>query len=267
MTVYDVTTLGGFEVERVIRDADFAILPVGSIEWHGPHLPLGTDTILADGFADELNPGEWTAVRYPTIAFTASPGQTRHYPGTIGIRPETMVDYYCQVLAGIARAGFTRILILNAHDANMSTVRTAMEWVSGTKTVSLLLANWFQLVPPAVTTALLGPEQPRGHGGAFETSVVLAFAPQTVNLGAVTDVAPRPKLNVEATHILVESHPTPWAGWSGHVSRANDAAATEIKEYATLRLRELVTAWLASPEPEPSGFLTPQDHQERAQSC
>jgi len=252
MTLIDVRTLTGVRVVETIAAADFAVLPVGSVEWHGPHLPLGADTLLAEGFAGTLD-GDWMAVLYPTIAFTASPGQTRSYPGTIGIRPETMVDYYVQVLEGILQSGFTRILILNAHDANMSTVRSAMEWVSGRTTASLLLANWFQLVPPRETTELLGSAQPRGHGGSFETSGVMAFAPDSVDLSAVTDVPPRPKLAVDADHVLVESHPSPWFGWSGNISQANLEVAAELRRRASDRLHTLIAAWLRSPAPEPPG--------------
>jgi len=123
--------------------ADFAVLPIGSVEWHGPHLPLGTDTLLADGFTSPLAEGQWQAVLYPTVSLTASPGQTRSNPGTIGIRPETIVEYYTQALEGVLASGFHRVLIVCAHDSNMSTMRTAMEWVSGWTTASLLLVNWF----------------------------------------------------------------------------------------------------------------------------
>ena len=253
MALIDVKRLTGVSVESVIASADFAVLPIGSVEWHGPHLPLGTDTLLAEGFAVALAAGDWNAVLYPTIAFTASPGQTRSYPGTVGIRPETMVEYFTQVLEAILASGFSRVLILNAHDANMSTMRTAMEWVSGRTTASLLLANWFQLVPPEETTELLGSEQPRGHGGSFETAGVFAFAPDSVDLAAVTDVPPRPKLAVEAAHVLVESHPSPWFGWSGNISQVTPEAAAEIRRRATKRLIDLVGAWLLSPPPEPPG--------------
>lgn len=253
MTLIDVKRLVGVDVEKIIASTDFAVLPVGSVEWHGPHLPLGTDSLLADGFASALSEGEWQAVLYPTISFTASPGQTRSYKGTIGIRPETMVEYYTQVLEGILAAGFSRVLIVNAHDSNMSTMRAAMEWVSGRSTSSLLLVNWFQLVSSAEAAELFGPIEPHGHGGAFETSGLLAFAPETVHLTEADDIPPRPRLPVDAEHVLIESHPSPWFGWSGNISQVTHDIATELRQHATRRLMGLVEAWLRSPEPEPPG--------------
>jgi creatinine amidohydrolase len=133
----------------------------------------------------------------------------------------------------------------------MSTVRAAMEWVSGRRTASLLLVNWFQLVTPAETTELYGPQVSRGHGGAYETSGVLGFDPGAVRLGAVDDLPPKPKLPVTHPYVLVESRPDPWQGWSGHISLADEPAGRRVRELAGTRLREVVAAWVAAAPPAP----------------
>ncbi|TDE11495.1 creatininase family protein [Jiangella asiatica] len=251
----DSTRVTGATWPDVVAGADLAVLPVGAFEWHGPHLPLGTDLLLAEGFArawaeDTDAP---SGVLYPSIAYTACPGQTRPWPGTVGVRPEVALPYLCDVLEGIVAAGFVRVLVVNGHDANMSIVRAAMEWVSGRGRCSLLLANWFQLITPEETTEIFGPLPARGHGGAYETSGVLGFAPDAVDLAATRDLPPRPKLSTPSPYVLVESRPTPWEGWSGHVSLVGDDAGRRVRELGALRLRELVEAWLAAPLPDPPG--------------
>ncbi|WP_345154304.1 creatininase family protein [Micromonospora maritima] len=243
----------GGELADVVAAADFAVLPVGAVEWHGPHLPLGADLVLAEGFAGESaapGPGP-RGVLFPPVAYAACPGQTRPWPGTVAIRPEIAVGYLADVIEGIVAAGFPRLLVVNGHDANMSTVRAAMEWVSGRRTASLLLVNWFQLVTPAETAELYGDSIARGHGGAYETSGVLGFAPETVRLDAVADLPPRPKLPVDHPYVLVESRPDPWQGWSGHVSLATEEAGRSVRATAGARLREIVAAWVAAPPPAP----------------
>lgn len=252
MTMRDVRRVIGRDAEEAIAAADFAVVPLGSIEWHGPHLPLGTDTLIVEDLADALEESPWQGIRYPTVTMTAVPGQTRHYPGTIGIRPEVMVEYFSQLIGQLADAGFSRILLLNAHDANMATVRSAMEWVSGTHAVSMLLANWFQLVTPAETAEIFGTTRSRGHGGAYETSGVLATAPELVATEGVDDLPPRPRLSA-ADHVLVEPHPEPWRGWSGLISRATPEAAGRVREVARTRFRALVEEWMQSPPPQPPG--------------
>ncbi|WP_405099450.1 creatininase family protein [Micromonospora sp. NBC_01412] len=277
-----VSRVPGGELAAVAEAADFAVLPVGAVEWHGPHLPLGTDLILAEGFAAEsatssgaFSAGDGAAssgggtpdeaatpaggrpavgprgVLFPAVPYAACPGQTRPWPGTVAIRPEIAVGYLADVIEGIVAAGFPRLLIVNGHDANMSTVRAAMEWVSGRRTASLLLVNWFQLVTPAETVELYGPLVSRGHGGAYETSGVLGFDPGAVRLGAVDDLPPKPKLPVTHPYVLVESRPDPWQGWSGHISLADEPAGRRVRELAGTRLREVVAAWVAAPPPAP----------------
>ncbi|WP_231932548.1 creatininase family protein [Micromonospora rifamycinica] len=299
------TRIPGGELAAVAAAADYAVLPVGAVEWHGPHLPLGTDLILAEGFAAEAGGAGGLAaeaggagglaaeaggaggsaaeaggasvpaaeaggasvpaaeagggsgavgprgVLFPAVPYAACPGQTRPWPGTVSIRPEIAVGYLADVIEGIVAAGFPRLLIVNGHDANMSTVRAAMEWVSGRRTASLLLVNWFQLVTPAETTELYGPLTARGHGGAYETSGVLGFDPGAVRLDAVTDLPPKPKLPVGHPYVLVESRPDPWQGWSGHISLASEAAGRQVRATAGARLREIVAAWVAAPPPAP----------------
>lgn len=256
------TRIPGGELAAVAAAADYAVLPVGAVEWHGPHLPLGTDLILAEGFAAEAGGFAGRAagaggvagprgVLFPAVPYAACPGQTRPWPGTVSIRPEIAVGYLADVIEGIVAAGFGRLLIVNGHDANMSTVRAAMEWVSGRRTASLLLVNWFQLVTPAETTELYGPLTARGHGGAYETSGVLGFDPGAVRLDAVTDLPPKPKLPVGHPYVLVESRPDPWQGWSGHISLASEAAGRQVRATAGARLREIVAAWVAAPPPAP----------------
>ncbi|RIV40049.1 creatininase family protein [Micromonospora radicis] len=248
-----VSRVPGGELAAVAAAADFAVLPVGAVEWHGPHLPLGTDLILAEGFAAESGTtGDGPrGVLFPAVAYAACPGQTRPWPGTVAIRPEIAVGYLADVIEGIVAAGFPRLLIVNGHDANMSTVRAAMEWVSGRRTASLLLVNWFQLVTLAETAQLYGELPARGHGGAYETSGVLGFDPDAVRLDAVEDLPPKPKLPVPHPYVLVESRPDPWQGWSGHISLADVATGERVRHIAGARLREIVTAWVAAPPPAP----------------
>lgn len=244
-----VTRIPGHALPRVAESADLAVLPVGAVEWHGPHLPLGTDLILAEGFAGELATGSARAVLFPAAPYAACPGQTRPWPGTVALRPEIAVGYLSDVLAGIVAAGFPRLLVVNGHDANLSTVRAAMEWVSGQHRASLLLVNWFQLVSPDETGEIFGALPARGHGGAYESSAVLAFDPEAVHLAAAPDLPPKPKLPTPYPYVLVESRPEPWQGWSGHVSLASETAGRRIRDLAGARLREVVEAWLAAPMP------------------
>jgi creatinine amidohydrolase len=250
--ILSATRIPGAELPTVTAAADFAVLPVGAVEWHGPHLPLGTDLILAEGFA-AASAHTARGVLFPSVPYAACPGQTRPWPGTVAVRPEIAVGYLSDVIEGIVAAGFPRLLLVNGHDANMSTVRAAMEWVSGRRRASLLLVNWFQLIGPEETTRMYGELPARGHGGAYETSGLLGFDPAAARLDAAADLPPKPKLPTGHPYVLVESRPDPWGGWSGHVSLASEVSGRQVRELAGARLREVVSAWLSAPMPGAPG--------------
>lgn len=245
---------GGQRAETVAR-ADFAVLPVGATEWHGPHLPFGTDVILASEFARRLR-GDFTAVLFPAMPYSACPGKTSGHEGTIAIRPEIALAYLCDVLEGIVKAGFERVLVLNGHDANMSMARAAMEWVSGRVRASFLLVNWFQLLTPAETSHLFGPHNGRGHGGPYETAATWSFAPNAVDTSGVEDLPPRPALTTDRQHVLVESYPKPWDGWSGYIGQASREKGDEIVEKTLGHFERVVMAWLDVPRSDPPRRLS-----------
>jgi creatinine amidohydrolase len=236
--------------EEIATRADFAVLPIGAVEWHGPHLPFGTDVILAREFAARLR-GDFSAVIFPAVAYSACPGKTSGHEGTVAIRPEVALAYLCDVLQGIVESGFERVLILNGHDANMSMARAAMEWVSGKVRASFLLVNWFQMLTQDETRHLFEGHNGRGHGGPFESAAVWSFAPESVDTDGVPDLPPRASLATDRQHVLVESYPSPWDGWSGYVSQASRAKGDEIVSLALDKLAGVLHAWIASPRTDP----------------
>jgi creatinine amidohydrolase len=240
----------GAQRADVVARVDFAVLPVGATEWHGPHLPFGTDVILAEQFARRLQ-GEFTDVLFPTMAYSACPGKTSGHQGTIAIRPEIALAYLCDVLEGIVNSGFERVLVLNGHDANMSMARAAMEWVSGRVQVSFLLVNWFQLLTPGETSHLFGPHNGRGHGGPYETAATWSFAPNAVDTSGVEDLPPRPALTTDRQHVLIESYPTPWDGWSGYIQQASRAKGDELVKKTLGHFKQVLAAWLEAPHSDP----------------
>jgi creatinine amidohydrolase len=181
------------------------------------------------------------------MAYSACPGKTSGHEGTIAIRPEVALAYLCDVLQGIVESGFERVLILNGHDANMSMARAAMEWVSGKVRASFLLVNWFQLLTQDETRHLFEGHNGRGHGGPFESAAVWSFAPESVDTEGVPDLPPRASLATDRPHVLVESYPTPWDGWSGYISQASRAKGDEIVDLALDKLTGVLQAWIASP--------------------
>src|SRR5438445_5018896 len=137
----------GFEVADVVSRYRLAILPLGSLEFHGPHNPLGSDSIIISGIAERVA-ARTAGLLFPTIRFTQCPAHTAQFRGTISIRPDVLTMYFVDVLRNIARLGFRKIFILNGHDGNIGPGRGAIAQVADeTKDAALLALSWWVFLP------------------------------------------------------------------------------------------------------------------------
>ena len=101
------------EVKDRIREVDIVIIPIGSTEQHGLALPLGTDSYAAIGLAEEVATKTGVVIA-PPIWF----GDSAHhmaFPGTITLRPETIIKVIEDVSESLFRHGFKKIIIINGH--------------------------------------------------------------------------------------------------------------------------------------------------------
>ncbi len=238
----------GRDIEQVKKKVQFAVLPLGSIEYHGPHSPLSTDIILANGFAERIEE-TLEPLLYPVIPYTACPGKTRHYPGTISIRPSVFIDYMMDVVEGICELGIRNIVLLNAHDANMGPSRTVAEAVTGKYAdARFLLINWWQMVSleSAERKGIFHGTAGRGHGGPYEMSAVKAFRPDLVHVkeSDLSLYASQPLSSLP--YVLVEGSPDGWDGYTGDIQQTSLEAGQWIVEEAANNMNELLKNWLGT---------------------
>jgi creatinine amidohydrolase len=242
----NVINIHGREMERVREEVQFAVVPLGSVEYHGPHSPLGTDIILAKGFAEQIDPA-LRPLLYPTIPYTACPGKTQDYSGTISIRPSVFIDYLSDIVEGICQLGIRNIVLLNAHDANMGPSRTVAEAVTGTyRDASFLLINWWQMasLPFQEKMGIFQGTAGRGHGGPYEMSAVKAFCPELVSVQeSDLELDSCPPLS-SLPYVLVEGTPQGWDGYTGRIQQTSLEAGHLIVDEASKNMNLLIKKWL-----------------------
>ncbi|NWQ42739.1 creatininase family protein [Bacillus sp. EB106-08-02-XG196] len=228
-----------------LAQATFAVVPLGSFEYHGPHSPLGTDIVLAEGFANLIDPSLGGAV-FPTVPYTACPGKTNKYKGTIPIRPSIIHEYLIDITMGIIEQGIKKIILLNAHDGNMGVSRTVAEYVTVKHPdASFLLVNWWQMV--AIDAAEeIGFEgtKGRGHGGPYEMSAVKAFRPDLVHVIVEDEEFKEVPPLSSYPYILVEGTPKAWDGYTGLIQQISYEKGKKIVDKATANMNDLIKKWL-----------------------
>lgn len=171
---------------RRLRSGVAAVLPVGAMEAHGPHLPLATDVIIARAAADAAVSGLRRLGLHPMVlpplAYTAAPFAA-DFPGTISVRPSTVAALVRDVAASLARQGAELLVLANAH---LDPAHLAALHEVAAEAVPAEGGSAMPVVFPDVTrkpwATRLTPEFRSGacHAGRYESSVVMASAPALV---------------------------------------------------------------------------------------
>ena len=175
-------------LEAAARGA-VVIVPVGSVEQHGPHLPLDVDISVPYHLAVRA------AVRCADLPVLVAPPVTfgvAHYkmgePGTISLRLETFVSVLCDVARSIWQNGFRRIVLLNGHGGNIHPVGAAAVKLSEEDVWAIPLTYW-QMVPDELAAWSEADAGSIGHAGEWETSLQLALRPELIDMSrAVSDM-------------------------------------------------------------------------------
>ncbi len=160
-----------------------AVLPLAAVEQHGPHLPLATDAMIADGMVQRaiaLMPDDLPVTFLPTQAIGDS-GEHGAAPGTLSAEPETLLRLVLDIGAGVAAAGVRKVILINAHGGNVPVLDIAAKQIRLRHTMLAVATGWSRLgVPPGLFSA---DELAFGiHGGDIETSIMLHLRPDLVRM-------------------------------------------------------------------------------------
>lgn len=163
--------------ERYFKENDMVILPIGSTECHGRHIPLGTDTLIPDKILDLIEEKNDNILIAPMIPYGACQSLAG-YPGTIDIDSDVLYQYVYQIVDGLYQHGARKILVLNGHGGNIKTIeRIGLEFDK--KNAMVVMLNWWLMAWD------MKPEWKGGHGGGEETAGIMAVDPSLVDMSQI----------------------------------------------------------------------------------
>jgi creatinine amidohydrolase len=168
------------EVEEYLAREDRLILAVGSCEQHGRHLTFVTDTMIPWELARRLAESTGVAAA-PPLAYGMSLHHMK-FPGTLSLKPATLVAVITDLLECAHRHGFRRVLVVNGHGGNEpSLASVGADVCDRLPGLRLKIAAWWEqpTVEKLIRERFGGPEV---HASAAETSVMLALEPEIVRL-------------------------------------------------------------------------------------
>eukprot|EP00227_Mantoniella_beaufortii_P011856 CAMPEP_0197583006 /NCGR_PEP_ID=MMETSP1326-20131121/6048_1 /TAXON_ID=1155430 /ORGANISM="Genus nov. species nov., Strain RCC2288" /LENGTH=572 /DNA_ID=CAMNT_0043147165 /DNA_START=446 /DNA_END=2164 /DNA_ORIENTATION=- len=162
-----------------------AVLPLGACEAHGPHLPLGVDSMHNQGIlaaALRRLPPHVTALALPPLDVGVS-CEHSGFAGTVGMKPETAAAVWTEVGACVARAGIRKIVLYNSHGGNHALAEVVARRLRLEHDMVAVLALNLGMDGPCAEALFPGDELRWGiHGGGLETSVMLHLRPELVDM-------------------------------------------------------------------------------------
>ena len=240
------------EVERLARTGrSLVILPVGVVEEHGAHLPLGMDSFAAEAYgavaASHLEEQAYEVVVAPTINYGVARAAI-DFPGTLSLEPDTLKSMVVEIGRSLARHGFDRQVILNGHRDlhHMKALDGARAILVEENTARVLCVGFAH--DAAVTTAshrdgvkhlYQSPRPDReGHGGESETSVALHAFPDLVKKEVIEHLSPNFDYDVEAFRNETQDYGS-LSGGRGYFGSPQAGSAETGKQLIAIRGRNI----------------------------
>jgi creatinine amidohydrolase len=171
------------DVADYLKTCDMVIIPIGSTEQHGPHLPLGTDCYIATNMAKMISAR--TGVVVAPVVLSGYSVYHSGFSGTLSLKPETMEQVLFETAEMLIEHGFRRIMFLNGHGGNTIVQSKTIHRINhNTEAMALALGDYARGEPE--------PQQDwfDQHAGVGETSVMLFLEPELVHM----DRAEKPKI-------------------------------------------------------------------------
>lgn len=186
------TDLSTHHFSTLPMDDCIAVLPIAAVEQHGPHLPVGVDTMIAEGYIARVLPkipDDVPVLFLPTQAIGKS-NEHLSFPGTLTLSWETVIRAWYEIGESVHRAGVRKIIFVNSHGGNIAPMDIVARELRVKLGMIAVTCSWHRLgYPNGIYSA---DEMRLGiHGGEIETSLMLAFQEKRVSMERAADFVPK----------------------------------------------------------------------------
>jgi creatinine amidohydrolase len=227
-----------------------AVLPLAATEQHGPHLPVGTDVMIGEAYLSRVR--ELLPAAIPVTFLPLQPVgiSTEHidFPGTLSLPTKAALTTWMALGASVARAGVRKLVMVTSHGGNSAAMSLVAQDLRAQHGILAVTTSWSRFGTP---DGLFDADELRHgiHGGAVETSIMLAKYPQHVRKDAIANFTPASIAIENKHHHLSTQRPAPFAwqaqdlhpsGAVGDATKATAAKGEQLLEHGARAFCELL---------------------------
>jgi creatinine amidohydrolase len=187
-TASEIASLNWVEFDKKSSTAPVTIIPTGAVEVYGPHLPLASDSIVAQGVARILAT-RLTGLCAPLIPVGYS-ADLMSFPGTISVNPDAFVGYLHGICESLSHWGINNFVFLNTHLGNVTLIDQEADILTREYGAKCLQIDWWRYSARVCRDLFTSGDLAVGHAGELGTSVLLYFARDLVDLDSIVDFIP-----------------------------------------------------------------------------
>ncbi len=231
------------EVRDAVAGTPWALLCLGAVEEHGPHLPLGTDTYAAEGFAPRLAAAA-DLIELPVLPF----GQVwslERFDGSLSVSDETLVALVVELADGLRRNGVRGLVLFSAHLGNVAAMRKATRRLAedgGLPALAMAYPGLAEIAAEVRTTPTSHPAIV--HADEIETSVLLALRPDVVRMDQA--VREYPHYPEHFDHAAVRWDTVSASGVFGDATAATARTGERVVDHVVDTAARIVRTWKES---------------------
>ncbi|MFX1532859.1 MAG: creatininase family protein [Promethearchaeota archaeon] len=225
--------------KQIISTKPLVVMPVGSIEQHGPHCPLGTDSLIAEGVAQEACRRTETLCA-PTI-FIALSEHHKGFPGTLWVSRQTFFNYLIDISKSLVHQGVEKLIFVNGHGGNTAILTDLCSELRAQLNVVSLVFQWW--APPTDLQRIFKAEGV--HADGVETSMMAAIDAELVDMKAFEQVNPKDvpsewSRKIGDSTLPLYTHEFSSTGIAGALDVYSIEKGREVKEAAIQRLSKVI---------------------------
>lgn len=175
------------------------ILPVGSVEQHGPHLPLGTDSVIAEHIASRVS-GQFASILFPTLSIGYSL-EHAGFPGTVSVTMQTFSSMIMEIAEDLFDSGFKTLIAINGHGGNRAILDSSLTAIKHAHPdLNLFSFTVLDIASVKFSEIRKSPRKMIGHADELETSMMLAIRPDLVQMSKAVAEEPNfpPGISLES---------------------------------------------------------------------